>query len=136
MPTNHESAMAPLNAPTMAAVIQECSQLWEWDSKYRDLILNKLTRGSNQIRPLSPAAAATIVDLCAEGWGLDHALRHCKVTQRQYFAWIAKSHWDEIDAQPYRDFRLRLREALKQNSARTGLGDADELRQLRQLGLA
>ena len=125
--------LPPLSANAMAAIIERRSRDWGWDEKYRSAVVGKLTRGSQNISPLEPTAAAAIIDRCREGWGWYNALKQSKVTQRQYYAWIAKSHSDEPDAEPYRGFRTQLREAYEQWSARTRKTDE---KSLRYLGLA
>ena len=68
------------------------------------------------------------MSLCRDGWGLYHALKEAKITQRRYFAWIAKAWSGDPDAAPYREFRTLLVRAFAANVERTGIEDPTSLR--------
>jgi len=115
--------LQPLDATAMAAVLKANRVRWGWDDKVAAMVFGKLARGKPAIRPLDRNAAATIVSMCAEGGGLNHALKATRVTFREYYAWIAKSHTVDPDAGPYRAFRDDLLAAYAQNIAKTGIAD-------------
>jgi len=100
--------LQPLDATAMADVLEANRARWGWDDRVAATIFGKLARGKPAIRPLDREAATTIVSMCAEGGGLNHALKATRVTLREYYAWIAKSHTSDPDAEPYRAFRNDL----------------------------
>jgi hypothetical protein len=112
----------------MAAVLRANRLRWGWDERMTAQVVGMLSRGPQAIPPLDSKAAETIVALCWEGWGLWHALKVAKVTQRRYYAFVAKSHSGDPDAAPYCEFRDRLVDAFAKNAARTGIKDPDSLR--------
>jgi hypothetical protein len=124
-----------LDALAMAAVLQANRLRWKWDDKHAALVIGKLTRGNPVIRPLEREAVGTIVSMCREGWGLRLALKQAGVSERRYFAWVAKAHSEDPDAGPYRAFRDELVAAFAQCTATTGIEDPDSLRQLAELAL-
>lgn len=116
-----------LDASETAKVVETHAPQWGWDERFTSIVLGKLKRGSLDIAPLDAAAADVVVAACAEGWGLSQALKKAGVTERRYFAWIAKAHSAEPDRGPYVEFRARLRAAFADLHARTGIGDLREL---------
>ena len=60
--------------------------------------------------------------MCREGWGLVVALKHAGITQRRYFAWIAKAHSNDSDRHHYKEFRDQLRAAFIANAQDKGYG--------------
>jgi hypothetical protein len=125
--------LPPIDSTDMIAVLRANRLRWGWDERQTDQVVGRLSRGARAIPPLEPRAAETIVALCWDGWGLWQALKVAKVTQRRFYAFVAKSHTGDPDAAPYREFRDRLVEAFAKNEARTGIEDRGE--SLRMLAL-
>jgi hypothetical protein len=119
-----------IDAQAMAAVLQIGRLRWNWDERHASYINGSLLRGNATIQPLRPEAAAIIVSMCREGWGLRQALKKARITQRQFFAWVAKSHTPDADAEPYRRFREELIVAFQQRSSNTGIDQHSELQLL------
>ena len=122
-----------LDASAMVAVLQANRVRWKWDDRFTAVILGKLTRGNRSIAPLEREAATNVVSMCQEGCGLYHALKATGISQRRYFAWIAKAHSGDADARPYQVFRDDLIACFAEWMARSGIDDSDTLR---LLGLA
>jgi hypothetical protein len=114
----------------MAHVVEKHAIAWGWDARFTGVVLGKLKRGLRLIEPLNEAAAATILSMCREGHGLHPALKQARVTQRRYFAWIAKAHSAEDDAAPYLRFRSELRVAMRARIKETGSGTQTEIDQI------
>jgi hypothetical protein len=120
-----DQALGVLDASAMVAVLHANRVRWKWDDRYTAVIVGKLTRGNPSIAPLE--REATIISMCREGCGLYHALKATGISQRRYFAWIAKAHSGDPDVRPYQVFRDELIAAFAAFTARTGIDDPDTL---------
>ena len=117
--------LAPIDAAAARRVIESHSVKWSWTPQFAESIAKKLTRGGPTIAPLDAVATSTIVSMCREGWGLAIALKGAGITQRRYFAWIAKAHSSDTDRHDYREFRDQLRAAFIANAKDKGIGDVE-----------
>ena len=122
---NKLPALAPIDAAAARRIIESRSAEWGWTPQFAESIAKKLTRGTPTVAPLDMAAAASIVSMCREGWGLIIALKRAEITQRRYFAWIAKAHSGDNDRHYYSEFRDQLRAAFIANSKVKGVDVVD-----------
>jgi len=126
--TGDRTGLPFIDALAIAEIIKRNASQWGWSEKYTSQIVGKLTRGSRSIAPLDTQAAMNILSMCREGWGLYNALKRTRVTQRRYFAWIAKAHSGESCDDVYRDFRNQLNAVFDYLGAKEGFKESESVR--------